>query len=55
MKVVESGQPFSRTVELLLKPVPVTVRLVAVEPEAIACGLTDVRVGDAEKPPPVMV
>jgi hypothetical protein len=55
LKVVESGEPFRRTVELLLKPVPVTVRLVAVEPEAIACGLIDVRVGDAENPPPVMV
>src|ERR1700722_769060 len=55
LKEVESGEPFSRTVELLLKPVPVTVRLVAVEPEAIACGLIDVRVGNAEKSPPLMV
>ena len=44
--VVASGAPFSSTVELLLKPVPMTVMTVSPDPDLIPEGEIDASVGE---------
>jgi hypothetical protein len=55
VKLVFRADPFSSTVEPLLKPVPVTVRVVSLDPLATTEGEIAVSVGAAEYGFPVMV